>query len=87
LGEEATMRNLIIESLPVFAMIVMTIGFALEGAKKTRIFGFINSPPWLIYNIVNWTVGGIICEVFCISSIIVGMIRYDRKGVYKNGTV
>ena len=75
------------EFLPLFAMIVMTTGFAVDGAKKTRIYGFINSPPWLIYNIINWTIGGIICEVFCISSIIVGMIRYDRKGVYKNGTV
>lgn len=87
LGKDPSIRNLIVEFLPVFAMIVMTLGYALEGAKKTRVFGFINSPPWLIYNIMNRTIGGIICEVFCISSIILGMILYDRKESNCNGKV
>ncbi len=86
-GKEATVKNIMVEFLPVFAMIVMTVGFTVDGAKKTRIFGFINSPPWLVYNIINWTIGGIICEVFCMSSIILGMVCYDRKDVNKNGTV
>ena len=86
-GKAATAGNLAFEFLPVFSMIMMTIGYAADGAKKTRIFGFINSPPWLVYNMCNFNIGGTICEIFCMSSIILGMIRYDRKGVNKNGTV
>ena len=86
-GKPATIENLLFEFLPVFAMIMMTVGYAADGAKKTRIYGFINSPPWLIYNMCNFNIGGTICEVFCMSSIILGMIRYDRKGVSGNGTV
>ena len=86
-GKEATAWNLIIEFLPLFSMVVMTLGYAADGAKKTRIFGFLNSPPWLIYNIYNSNIGGTICEVFCISSIIFGMLMFDRKKVDKNGTV
>ncbi len=86
-GKEATSWNLILDFLPLFAMIVMTLGYAAEGAKKTRIFGFLNSPPWLVYNICNGNIGGTICEVFCILSIIAGMILYDRKDMNKNGTV
>lgn len=86
-GKSAEVRNIIIEFLPLFAMIMMTIGFAADSARKTRIFGLINSPPWLVYNIINFNVGGIICEIFCMISVVCGMIRYDRKGVDKNGTV
>ena len=86
-GKELTWWNLTIEFLPLIAMIFMTFGYAAEGAKKTRIFGLLNSPPWLIYNISNLNIGGTICEVFCISSIIFGMLMFDRKEVDKNGTV
>lgn len=79
--------NVFIEALPLLGIVMMTIGFAVEGAKKTRIFGFLNSPPWLVYNIITFNIGGIICEIFCMLSIIYGMIKYDRKGVVQNGKV
>ena len=78
-GKEVSPANVIIEFLPVFAMIVMTIGFAVEGAGKTRLYGLVNSPPWLIYNSINFNIGGIICEIFCILSIVWGIFRHDIK--------
>ena len=83
----ADLKNILIELLPLLGIIMMTIGFAVDEERKTRIFGFLNSPPWLVYNIINFNIGGIICEIFCMLSVIYGMVRYDRKGVVKNGTV
>jgi hypothetical protein len=44
-GKPATMRNIIIEFLPLLGIVLMTLGFAVDSTKKTRIFGFANSPP------------------------------------------
>ena len=69
----------IIELLPVIAMTVTTISFRMQSAKSIRKFGLISSPSWLIYNIANFAVGAIICEVLSLGSIVIGLIRYDLK--------
>lgn len=66
------------------AQIVITIAMWKDDGKiirNTRLF--ITSPSWLIYNIVVFSVGGIICEVFSIISIIVSFIRYGKDGFEK----
>ncbi len=40
----------------------------------------ITSPAWLIHNIFNFTIGGLICETFNIISVIVSFIRYGKNG-------
>lgn len=77
-GKEATAFNLIVEFLPVIGMTATTISFRLSGAKAIRRFGLISSPSWLIYNIVSFSVGAIICEVLSLCSIFIGMFRLDR---------
>lgn len=79
-----TVLNLIIELLPVIAMIATTISFSMKTAGNVRRFAFISSPSWLIYNCVNFALGGILCEVFSIISVIIASIRLDKKGG-KNG--
>lgn len=79
LGKEPTVFNFIIELLPVIGMVSTTISFRLTDAKSIRRYGLISSPSWLIYNIANFAIGAIICEVLSLGSIIVGMIRLDRK--------
>lgn len=74
-----TAFNFIIEVLPVIALTVTTVGFKLQNAKIIRRFGIVNSVCWLIYNIINFAIGGILCEVFCLISIFIGMFRLDRK--------
>ena len=71
--------NLLIESLPVIGMILTTISFRFTEAKTIRRFGIFNSPMWLTYNIANFSVGAICCEVMNLISIVVGMIRFDIK--------
>lgn len=78
-GKEATAFNLIVEFLPVIGMTATTISFRLSDAKAIRRFGLISSPSWLVYNIVSFSLGAIICEVLSLGSIFIGMFRLDRK--------
>ncbi len=74
-----TLRSAVIELLPVIGMTATTISFRLQNAATIRKFGFISSPCWLTYNIVNFAVGGAVCEIFSLCSIIIATIRYDRQ--------
>lgn len=76
---EPSAQNLIIEALPVIAMILSTISFRFEKAKYIRRFGLFSSPMWLVYNIVCFSIGAIISEILNLISIIVGIIRHDLK--------
>lgn len=78
-NKTASVFNLIIEILPVIAMVATAISFAKEGAKDIRKFVFISSPSWLIYNCFNLALGGIICEIFTLISTVIGIIRFDKK--------
>ena len=78
-GKEPTAFNLIIEILPVIGMLALNIGFLLKDSAKIRKCGLISSPAWLIYNIVAGSWGAIICELFTLISIFVGMFRHDKK--------
>lgn len=79
LGKAWNFPNAVVEILPVIGMTATTFAFRAKTAKTTRLLGLISSPSWLIYNIVNLSIGAICCEVFSLISIIVGWIRFDRK--------
>lgn len=84
-GIDFTVKNAVIELLPVIGMTATTISFRLQNAATIRKFGFISSPCWLTYNIVNVAIGGAICEIFSLCSIVIGLFRYDLKPRVKKG--
>lgn len=86
-GKEPTIPNLLLELLPVIAMIIANIGFRYADAKMVRRFGLFCSPLWMTYNIVNVAIGAIICEAVNFISIIVGMFRHDIKREKKDNNV
>jgi len=45
---------------------------------------FYVSPVWLTNNIFHFTLGGIICEVFAMTSVVVSFMRYGRNGFQNN---
>ena len=77
-GKAVTVRNLIVELLPVIGMVALNIGFRMKNAADVRKLGLISSPAWLIYNIVVGSWGAIFCEVFTLGSILIGMLRHDK---------
>ena len=77
--KEPTLFNLIIEFLPIIGMTAITISFTMTDAKAIRRFGLISAPSWLIYNIVSGSIGATACAVLTLGSILIGMLRLDRK--------
>ena len=74
-NKELTLLNILVELLPLAAMTTMTIAFSLPSAQTVRRFALFASPCWLIYNIVNLSIGGILCESFSILSAITALVR------------
>ncbi len=65
--------------VPMAGMILTSVAFGIENPKLVRRVAFPSSPLWLIYNVFNSSWGGVLTEVFNILSIIVGVLRFDRK--------
>jgi hypothetical protein len=78
-GKEPTPFNLLVEILPLIGMGAMTVGLSMKDSGAIRVCGLINSPCWLVYNCLVFSLGGILCEVFGIVSIITARIRIDKK--------
>ncbi|MBE6645996.1 MAG: YgjV family protein [Ruminococcaceae bacterium] len=85
IGKEPSVKNLIVELLPIIGMIATTVSFRLEGAREVRRLGLISAPAWLTYNIFCFSLGGILCEAFGIISIFIGMIRFDFGKAKRRG--
>ena len=70
--------------LPVAANIAATVGGYTYNARKIRVVGiFINSPLWLVYNIIVGSWAGILDEVVSEASMIISIIRYGWKNLDK----
>ena len=68
--------------LPVTANIAATIGGYTHNPRKIRIAGmFINSPLWIIYDIIVGSWAGILDEVVSEASMIISIIRYGWKNL------
>ena len=68
--------------LPVAANIASTIGGYTHNARKIRIVGiFVNSPLWIIYDIIVGSWAGILDEVVSEISMIISIIRYGWKNL------
>ncbi len=68
--------------LPVAANIAATIGGYTYNARKIRIVGIcINSPLWIIYNVLVGSWAGILDEIVSEASMILSIIRYGWKNL------
>lgn len=71
--------------LILIAQLVGTVAFWLDNGKIIRICQLaISSPAWLIHNIVNFSIGGIVTEAFNIISTIISLIRFRKTGFESN---
>ena len=83
-GTKPTVQNLIIEILPVVAMVIITVSLRLGSAKAVRFMGLFSSPMWLVYNIFSGSIGAIASEILNLLSMVIGIIRFDIKRKNKN---
>jgi len=78
-GEVFTLRNGVLQCLPVLGMFCSHLAFRSAEAARVRSIFLASSACWIIYNAVGFSIGGILCEAFNIASIFVAMLRLDRK--------
>ena len=77
--EPVTLPNLLIQILPPVGMTFSTLSFRTKNAATVRKLCLLCSPLWLIYNIFNFSISGILTETISIISIVTGIIRLDWK--------
>ena len=65
--------------LPFLGCTFMTIAVYFESGKTTRQIIWLSSPCWLIYNYITGSIGGVIAEVFNLTSIVISILRNDIK--------
>ena len=70
-----------LDLLPIIGSIFGTVAMYMKSENMLRLLKMGDSPCWLIYNCTVPSTGGIICEVFHMISIVVGLIRYKKDGV------
>ena len=68
--------------LPIFANIAATIGGYTRNPRKIRIAGiFINSPLWIVYDIIVGSWAGILDEIVTEASMLISIYRYGWKNL------
>lgn len=69
-----------ISLLPMIANVALTIGNYTYDENKIRYTGLlINSPLWLIHNVLVGSLAGVIDEIITMLSIVLSLIRFKRK--------
>ena len=76
---EPSVPKLVLEFLPLVGAFLTIASYKMSGAAAIRKLSLIRSPLWLVYDSFVPSIGGVICEVISIISIITGIIRFDLK--------
>ena len=72
--------QIVLTTLPYVSLLIMSILMWKDNGKQIRIFQIgALSPAWLIHNIFNFTLGGILAELFNIISAIISLLRFKNK--------
>ena len=65
--------------LPIIGVLLHTSAFWMNNERRIRQVSLLGSPFWLVYNFVSGAYGSCIGDVLSIVSIVVAMLKYDRK--------
>lgn len=76
---EPIAANFVREAFPLLGTYLTVISYRQTNAAAIRKLGLIRSPAWLIYDALVFSIGGVICEVISLISIVTGIIRLDLK--------
>ena len=65
-------------------LVLMTVLMWLGNGKHIRYGQVIaSSPSWIIHNMFNFSLGGLLCEIFSMISVGISFIRYGKDGFEK----
>lgn len=70
-----------VSALPYVTLVVMSVLMWKGNGKHMRIFQVsLMSPAWIVHNIFNFSLGGILCESFNMVSSVIALVRYRKSG-------
>ena len=77
--------KIFIAALPFVTLLIMSVFMWKSNGKYIRYFQVsFMSPAWIVHNIFNFSLGGILCEAFNMISTIISFIRYGKDGFENN---
>jgi len=65
--------------LPMIGTLIYTFAFWMKNERWIRLLSLVGIPFWMIYNVMVNSFAGIIAQVFLTISILIGIIRFDKK--------
>ena len=65
--------------LPLIGSILSTIALWMKKERNIRLISLAVGPCWFVYNMIVGAYTGALNEVIAMTSIIIGLIRYDSK--------
>ena len=65
--------------LPILGSILSTVALWMKRERNIRLVSLLVGPCWMVYNIVTGAYTGALSEVIAMTSIVIGLIRHDRK--------
>lgn len=72
--------QIILAALPFVALLFMTVCMKKGNPTHIRLSQIIYmSPAWIIHNIFNFSLGGLICEIINMISSLIALIRYKKS--------
>lgn len=69
-----------LDLLPIVGSVFGTVAAYMKRENMFRLLKLGDSPCWLIYNLSIPSIGGSVCEIVNIASILIGLIRYRKAG-------
>lgn len=68
-----------LDLLPAAGMVFTTIALYVTDPAKIRLFTLPSPPCWFVYHLAAGNPAGALNEIFVVTSVIIGIIRLDRK--------
>lgn len=76
---DSSLRNIVLVVLPCAALVAMSVFMWLGNSRHIRIFQILaSSPAWIIHNIFNLSIGGLLCESFNMVSSVIYLFRLKK---------
>lgn len=76
--------QIFLSAITYFTLMLMSVFMWIGNGKYIRYAQFtLSSPSWIIHNIFNFSLGGLLCEIFSMISVVISFIRYGRDGFEK----
>jgi hypothetical protein len=63
--------------LIIVAKVLSTISYGNKNTTVIRVIGIITTTSWLLYNWYVFSIAGVLCEAFTLTSLIIALLRLD----------